>query len=172
MNDPILISVLSLVLLLFLWLLFGPVVIQADTENSNYRASLPGVFSVRIISVEGLFNLRFRIFFFPFTIDPFRAGKKEKKEKKTERKRKNRNRKIDARKLLKKSGRVLKVKKLKMDVDTDDVVLNAWLIPAFSVVNNQNIHLQANFEGRMYFLMDLRTRIGSLLWLMATTRKK
>jgi len=58
----------------------------------------------------------------------------------------------------------LRVRKLKLDLDTDDFSLNAWLIPAFSLVNGGNIHMQVNFEGRTALEMDLRTRIGTVLW--------
>ena len=58
----------------------------------------------------------------------------------------------------------VRVRKLDLDLDTDDYSLNAWLIPAFSMVNGGNIQMQVNFEGRAALVLDLRTRIGTLLW--------
>jgi len=58
---------------------------------------------------------------------------------------------------------MIEVRKLELDLDTDDFSLNVWLIPAISMVNGENIHMQVNFEGRAALEMDLRTRIGTLL---------
>jgi len=58
-----------------------------------------------------------------------------------------------------------------MDIDTDDFLLNAWLVPAFSAVNNgQNVQMQVNFEGNMFLDLDLRTRIGALAWILIKNR--
>ena len=58
----------------------------------------------------------------------------------------------------------VRVRKLELDLDTEDFSLNALLIPAFSLVNGGNINMQVNFEGRAALVMDLRTRIGTLIW--------
>jgi len=58
----------------------------------------------------------------------------------------------------------MRIRKLHLDVDTDDFTLNAWLIPVFSAVNSENIRLQANFEGNATLLLDLRTSLGALIW--------
>ena len=58
----------------------------------------------------------------------------------------------------------LRVRRLRLDLDTDDEILNVALIPAFSAVNNERIHLTANFEGRASLQMEMRTRVGSLAW--------
>jgi len=57
----------------------------------------------------------------------------------------------------------MRIRKLHLDVDTDDFTLNAWLIPVFSAVNSENIRLQENIEGNATLLLDLRTRSGALI---------
>ena len=66
--------------------------------------------------------------------------------------------------------RAFRIKKLKVDIDTDDFTLNAWLIPVFSAVNSENIHLQVNFTGRQFLLLDLRITLGTFLWHMIKTK--
>ena len=65
-----------------------------------------------------------------------------------------------------------RVKRLEVDIDTDDFTLNAWLVPAFSAVNGENISLQVNFEGHQSLLLDLRVTLGALLWIIITTKYK
>ncbi len=63
-----------------------------------------------------------------------------------------------------------RIRKLHLNIDTDDYALNAWLIPVFSAVNSENIRLQANFEGDASMQLDLRTRLGALLWAFLLTK--
>ena len=51
-----------------------------------------------------------------------------------------------------------------LDIDTDDFMLNAWLVPAFSFINSENIQMRVNFHGTSSLVLDLRTRLGLLLW--------
>lgn len=60
--------------------------------------------------------------------------------------------------------RSFRIRKLEADIDTDDFTLNAWLVPVFSAVNGERIHLQVNFEGHQSLLLDMRVTLGALLW--------
>lgn len=65
----------------------------------------------------------------------------------------------------------IRVRRLWLDADTDDFMLNVWLIPAFAAINNnRNIRMQVNFEGYLFMDLDLRTRIISLLWTVIKNR--
>lgn len=66
--------------------------------------------------------------------------------------------------------RAFRIKKLEAEIDTDDFTLNAWLVPAFSMVNGENIRLQVNFEGHQSLVLDLRFTLGALLWLIIKTK--
>jgi len=68
--------------------------------------------------------------------------------------------------------RAFRIKRLEADIDTDDFTLNAWLVPAFSMVNGENIRLKVNFEGHQSLLLDLRVTLGALLWMIITTKYK
>ena len=66
--------------------------------------------------------------------------------------------------------RAFRIKRLEADIDTDDFTLNAWLVPVFSAVNQENVQLQVNFEGHQYLLLDLRVSLGAILWNIIKTR--
>lgn len=165
------IIIISVLILLLLWILVAPVIIYLDTDRNRYFLSLPGIFKAMVIPSERLFHIRFRIFFVPFTYDPFtEKPEKKKKEKKIK---KRRPKKISG--LFKLAIRVLRsfrIRKLELDIDTDDYILNAWLIPVFSTVNSENIQMRANFEGYASLLLDLRTRIGTLIWIFIINKIK
>ena len=68
--------------------------------------------------------------------------------------------------------RSMRIRKLSLDFDTDDFLLNAWLVPFFSSMNSENIQLRVNFEGTSSLILDLRARIGTLLWIVISTKYK
>lgn len=54
-----------------------------------------------------------------------------------------------------------------MDIDTDDFILNAQLFPAFALASSfENVELRTNFQGELFFALDVRVRLGEVLWLM------
>ena len=164
---------ISLILLTLLWILLGPIIIFVNTENNKYSVGLPGIFKVSAVPNEELFIVKGSVFFIPYRFNPF--GRKRKKPRKPKEKTKAKKRSFkltEGWELGKNIMHAFRIRKLHMDIDTDDFTLNAWLIPAFSTVNSENIRLQANFEGRASVLLDLRTRIGDVLWALIKTKYK
>ena len=171
--------ILITILVLFLvWLLLGPVILFLDTDNNRYVLALPGIISLALVPSDELFHIRCRVFFIPFQYHPFREKRKKRKKKKEE---KGKEKPEKKKRFKKPSGsfrlgmdllRSFRIRKLFLLVDTDDFVLNAWLIPVFSIVNSDNIQLKANFTGYFSMLLDVRTRLGVLLWNFIRNRIK
>lgn len=164
------IILISVLLLTLFWILVGPVIIYLDTSTNRYQLALPGIFKVMIVPGGQLFRIRARIFFIPFSFDPFRARKRDRKRRMKPGKRKRRTGPKKGMKLGTRILRSFRIRKLHLDVDTDDFVLNTQLVPVFSAINGQNIRMTTNFEGEASLLLDLRTRLGSLIWAFMTTR--
>jgi len=161
---------ISLLLLFLLWLLLVPVIIYTNTDRNRYLLTLPGIFRAVVVPKDGLFHIRGWILFIPFKFNPFKPRKK-KERKKPRGKKKIKWRSGNIR-MMRGAMRAFRVKKLEADIDTDDFTLNAWLVPAFSMVNGENIKLQVNFEGHQSLLLDLRLTLGALLWIIITTKYK
>jgi hypothetical protein len=161
-----------LFVLLLLWILMGPVILSVNTERKRYQLMLPGVVQARVVYTEEVLILKGWIFFIPFRINPFRIkGKKKEKKDRVSKAKKKSSRKIGNIRSIKDAFRAFRIRKLHMNIDTDDFMMNAWLIPAFSAVNNgRNVQMQVNFEGNMFLDLDLRTRIGSLAWIFIKNR--
>jgi hypothetical protein len=166
--------IIALLVLFILWMLLVPVAVRIDTEYRLYAVTLPGIFNVYTVPSEGLFFIRIWVFFIPFKLDPFRMKRKKKKKEVSE-KPKKKKRSFFGRpgnvKRVRKMTRAVKIRRLEADIDTDDFPLNAWLIPVFAAVNSyDNINMRINFAGNLQLRMDVRTRIGHMLWLFITNR--
>lgn len=157
---------------LLAWIMLAPVVLFIHTERKRYQLMLPGVLQAGLVYRNGLLYIKGWIFFIPFRFNPFRiqGKKKGKKDQLTKQRKKSNKRKVPIRSMKEALG-AFRIKKLHMDIDTDDFMLNAWLVPAFSAVNNgRNVQMQVNFEGNMFLDLDLRTRIASLAWIFIKNR--
>jgi hypothetical protein len=151
------IVLIILFLSLLIWALFGPVIISLATDESRYRVSLPGIFNASVVPAEGLFHIRGRVFFIPYRFNPFTAGKGRSGKK-------GLNLSFLNSRIIPDIIRSFRIRKLYLDLDTDDFILNAWMVPVFSSINSGNIRLRTNFEGTSSLVLDLRTRLGFLLW--------
>jgi hypothetical protein len=161
---------ISLLLIFLLWLLLVPVIIYTHTDRNRYLVTLPGIFRALVVPDNGLFHIRGWILFIPFRFNPFKPRKeKHKAEPRKKKKIKWRSGNLQ---MMKGALRAFKIKRLEADIDTDDFTLNAWLVPAFSMVNGENIRLQVNFEGHQSLELDLRVTLGALLWTIIITKYK
>jgi len=151
--------------ILLIWILVGPVIIFTDTVTNRYLLSLPGVFSARAVPADGFFHIRGWIFFVPYRFNPFQRKRRTSKKETGKPARRKRPMKLRGNMHMAR-GMVsaFRIRRLYLDVDTDDVILNAWLVPVFTQLNSDRIRLRANFEGRASLLMDMRTRLGAILW--------
>ena len=157
---------------LLAWIMLAPIVLIIHTERDRYQLMLPGVIKAGLVYRDGLLHIKGWFFFIPFRFHPMRMRrkKKEKKNQVPKKRKKSNNRKVPVRSMKEALG-AFRIKKLHMDIDTDDFMLNAWLVPAFSAVNNgRNVQMQVNFEGYLFMDLDLRTRIISLLWVIIKNR--
>ena len=154
--------IISLLLIFLFWILLMPVILYTNTDRNRYLLTLPGIFRAVLVPDDGLFHIRGWIFFIPFKFNPF-VQRKRKRERKPRKKKKSVWRSGNIR-TMRGALRAFRIRKLEADIDTDDFTMNAWLVPVFSAVNQDKIHLQVNFEGHQSLLLDLRITLGALLW--------
>jgi len=155
---------ISLLLVFVFWILLVPVIIYTNTDRNRYLLTLPGIFRAVVVPHEGLFRIRGWVFFIPFKFNPFEQKKKKAEKKIPKKKKKKRLWKSGRFSTMKGALRAFRIKRLEADIDTDDFNLNAWLIPVFSAVNQENVRLRVNFEGNQSLLLDLRVTLGAFLW--------
>jgi hypothetical protein len=167
------IIIITLLLAFLLWLLLGPVILFLNTETNRYHLALPGIIKIAVVPSTELFHIRGWVFFIPFKYHPFRPRKGKRKEKPEKPKAKKKPRKVSGNiNMVIDVVRSLRIRKLYLNLDTDDFILNAWLVPAFSYVNSENIRMRVNFEGTSSLLLDLRLRLGTLIWIFIRNKYK
>lgn len=163
---------ISLLLVFLFWLLLVPVIIYTNTDRNRYLVSLPGIFRAIIVPDDGLFYIRCWIFFIPFRFNPFEQKRKKREHKPKKKKKKKRSWGYGKIRTFKGVLRAFRIRRLEADIDTDDFTLNAWLVPVFSAVNQENVKLQVNFEGHQSLLLDMRVTLGALLWNLIKAKYK
>ena len=163
----VLLIIISALVLFLLWFLFAPLIIRVDSDNQRYSLSLPGIFKALVVPDDDLFHIRLWVLFIPIKIDPL-GRSMQRVEKPGKKKKRNRDisKLMRARLLaLKELIRSFRLKKLKLNLDTDDFILNSQLVPVFTTINNQDLNLTVNFEGDISLFMVIKNRIASLLWI-------
>jgi hypothetical protein len=153
---------ISLLLIFFLWLLLVPVILYMDTDRERYLLTLPGIFRAVVVPDAGLFYIRGRVLFIPFRFNPFKSRKKKSQTRELQKKKRKKS--FNNPRMMRGALRSIRIRKMEANLDTDNFTWNAWLVPAFSVLNGENIRLQVNFEGHQSLLFDLRVTLGTLLW--------
>jgi len=140
--------VLLLLLLVFIiWMLVTPMIFRIDTESGVMSFKIWGLGQASLIWIEREPVLVLHIFWWKKRLYPYTWKKKTEQEEKPskEKKRKKRSGYFTfrrARKLLKS----FRVKEFRLNLDTEDVILNAYLFPFFYFLNRKNIHTTINYK--------------------------
>ena len=165
--------IISSLIAFLLWILLGPVTLFLNTDTSRYHLVLPGIFKAVVVPSAEIFHIRGWIFFIPFRYNPFLGKREISKGKPKKPGGKRRLIKFsEGKQIISYAVRSIRIRKLLLDIDTDDFMLNAWLTTAFSMVNSRDVQMRVNFEGTSSLLLDLRTRLGKLLWIVIKIKYK
>ena len=165
--------IISVIVLFFIaWILFVPFRFYIDTTINQYYFKWPGLIKVNFIPDEvEIFYIRIKIPFYHLHIYPIKKliveeidKEKEKETVKTEKNKKKRRvlRRINKKEVRKikffsrlgwKVFKALKMRKLDVDIDTGDVIYNAWLIPLFVSLNGNRTNLRVNYQGTVSIVL-------------------
>jgi hypothetical protein len=140
-----------------LWVLLTPVIVIVDSTRRELKVAQRGTFAVSW-TVDRPIELR--ICGILFSLKPHPA-----KPKKVTKKAQGRTRSMDSwlyllRGLLKSIG----VRKLILKVDTDDVVLNAQLIPAAVLLSHNDLAFNINYQGEVSLYAMIEIKLNRLIW--------
>ncbi len=152
---------------LLFWLLIAPLELSIRTEQNDYALEWKSIGRVEIIPVTDDIVIRLKVLFFRKDFYPlqYQPQKKDKTEKKTKKKKKKKRAGSWGWQKIKKKGlrllRSFEVKAFKLDLDTDDFVLNSYLFPIFYLTGNKNITI--NYEGRSSLTLIIQNRPYKIL---------
>lgn len=147
-----------LIFLLVIYLLLMPIVLFIDTATNQYYTQLPGLAKASVESHEEEFiRIKLKLFFISFYFYPLKNNG-SKKTKKTEYKIVKKSKKsvdfVKGLRLLKS----IKVKRLLVNIDTGDCILNAKLYPFFVFLNYKIGKFNINFEGKNQLALHVYSR--------------
>lgn len=160
-------TVLFLLLLTVGWVLIAPLTLRIDTVSGDYDLRLRGIGGMRLQAGPGDWVVKARVLFWKKEWDLWRwlgqarrrkKGDGKARQPKTSRRR---SRRISWKKMV----RILKsfrVRRFRVEIDTDDYVLNAYLFPVFHLLSRGR--LQINFNGRNDIQIEITNRIGRIAW--------
>ena len=167
----ILLLVLLLLVGILLWLMLMPMMISVNTWSDDYSIRWKSIGKASVLMKGDELLIRLRVFFWRKDFYPLRPGKKKKpakkEEKKPEKKAKSRWERFPMRKI---RGvlRAIKVRRFKLDVDTDDYVMNAYLYPVACFLNRPNREISINFRGSTNFLLQIEIQpirvVGAIIF--------
>lgn len=162
--------VIGILLLFLCWLLFAPIFLNINTIEKEYNAGLKGILSLSLKpDEEQIFFIRISIVFYTFNFYPFEA--KEKKSKGASKVKKPKKKKKRPRfktiwliiNIVWKVVGSFRLKKLYANIDTDDVMVNAGLIPVFANLHRNNINLNVNYSGDIAMIISIQNNIFRIL---------
>jgi hypothetical protein len=161
----IIIGVLSFLLL---WLLFSPLVLQVDTRRNEYTFYWLGLANVKLVPLNDDLLLRLRLPFWrkDFSILQLLTKSNQNKQNRTREVPSNQKQKSKWRfswTRIHKVFRSFRVQYFRMEMDTDDYVMNAYLYPVCNLLNAPNHYVTINFQGRNQCAFRVQNRIVNIL---------
>ncbi|MEZ5197846.1 MAG: hypothetical protein R2764_16110 [Bacteroidales bacterium] len=165
------IYILAPLLAIIVWLLLATLYIRVSTVNNTYTVGLKGFFKISLLPDEKEYIIiRIRIVGFNSVFYPLKPIEKKtrKKKKKKIKVRKNKMTGLFVfryfLKLAISAIRSWKIKSLKINIDTGDVIKNAYLIPIFVGVNvKKNINFTVNYQSEMNLEVDVENNLFRIL---------
>ncbi|MCB2219710.1 MAG: hypothetical protein KQI35_04880 [Bacteroidetes bacterium] len=149
--------ILAVLIFALAWLLLAPLYLYIHTGNSRYEAGMTGLLKVKLVSgAYSLPELLVRVLFFHFRLPLIQLGSKKGKPVKTKKKKKksikgmrfNLSRGRMFLKIVWKVVTSFKLKKFFLNIDTGNVVTNAYLFPVFSVLGGKKYELSVNYVSK------------------------
>ncbi len=150
----------GLILAMCLWIIFVPLFIDINSQREQYCIYQPGTFSIHLYPAR---KAPWSIKVLGFMIKP---ANKVRQQEPTPNKRKTSARKSPHawRYLATGVANSIHIRRVILDVDLNDVVLHAQMIPVLQLVNNQNVMLHTNLANRLLVDISVVVRLYRLLW--------
>jgi hypothetical protein len=147
--------ILAVFLFLVIYLLLIPVTLFIDTESNQYYIQLRGLAKASIMQHDKeILIVKLKVLFLKFYIYPLNYLTPSKQNK----------RHIKKKATLIKIKRILKilktfrVKRLFVNIDSGNCILNAKLYPLFALLNYNRENFHVNFEGQNQLVLHLKNR--------------
>ena len=142
-----------------------PLRVIANTKERDFHIALPIFFKLSIVTNQDLIKFKVRILAFSKIINPLKERKKRKRKKDriSDKKRFSIKRPNNSLQLILKMMGNFKIKRFYANLDTGDYPLNAQLLPIVSMLNNNKVFMEINFENRNEFDIKIVTQLYKII---------
>ena len=162
-------TVLALILTILLILIVGflaiPVSLYIDTDQGRYEVFQKPAFRFFAVIVNEKIILRLQIVGINVPLQTRGKSSMKMDRKKSKSKTTFRRSASAWRFLIERSIKSFEIKQVIVDLDTDNVILNAQLVPVLLLASHGPVQLSANFNGRVYFHLEVINRPAKILWI-------
>jgi hypothetical protein len=141
-------------LLLFgiaLWLLLSPLTLKIDTDTGVYQMRYGRIANAKVLPEK--LAVRLWVFFWKkeYSLYDWKPGKEQKKARKNKKKKQGASKQIDQFQKWKPKImgviRAIRVKVFRLDIDTDDFVVNSYLYPVCHYLDKGRKQITVNYRG-------------------------
>ncbi len=160
-----LIVLVILIILLLAWVMFTPFILRIDSESSKMSVQIRGLGTVSVhwSAFEPILTIHIwgiKKSFYPYRWTKKSAAKEKKKEKTSKT--------IVSKRFtfhrLRRMFRTFEVQEFHLDLDTEDVILNAYLFPVFYFLNRGQYKVHINYNQRFLFRVKVQNQMYKLLY--------
>lgn len=155
-------GLLILILIVLVWIIFVPVSVYIDTATNRYEVFQAGTFSASLVW-ENEPGVNLKIVGLPINTSKKSMIAQASPEKK-EVKRKSQKSPEAMWFLIKGIAKSISLRKLVLDFDPGDVVLNAQLVPLLTQAQTKSIRIATNFNGQLYAHVEMEAYLYKMLW--------
>jgi len=157
--------ILSVILLVIMWMIFVPVNIRVNSAAGLYEIRQPGTIRTSWHPGE-IPSVRMQVFGFSIDMqrregEPHRRSVRRQSGTPGERKRKSFASWLD---FLHRLSRSFQCRRFVCNVDFDDVVLNAQLLPVGYLISRGPVVVHVNFEKKYLLDVWIQARVHRILW--------
>jgi len=157
--------ILASLLILVVGFLVTPVSLYIDTDQRRYEVFQRPAFRFFAMIKHEAIVFRLQIVGINVQIQSKRKSPIKKDRKKSKSKMTFRRSASAWRFLIERSLKSFEIRQVIVDLDTDNVILNAQLVPVLLLASQGPVQLSANFNGRVYFHLEVRNRPAKILWI-------
>ncbi len=155
--------ILLVIIGVLVWVLFSPIKLKIDSDHQCYEIQWL-ILKVALVTSGEFPKIRLRSWFLrkEFDLRNISSKSKLKKRKKNQTKsEKNKFRKLPK---IWKILQSFRIKKLKISLDTDDVIINAYLYPILYQIGLwSRKSISINFSGRNLFQFECQNRLINII---------
>jgi len=167
----VLLIILLIILGLIAWILLAPIIIKIDSHGKVFEIRVVSIGRIRLLLEQELLKFKFHLFFFRRQyeinlLEKIFGEKKEASKEKRVEKKKEKEEKTDNWDQLKRIKNVLQsfnIQVIRLNIDTHNYYINAFLYPVFAMLNAPKINMTSNFIGHNELLIITKNRLYRML---------